>query len=103
MNQPCWFSTFFISIASIAATAAVFFAGSPQYGPISEVWKHISVPALLAISFGLLVVAVSSIRRGSKLYGIENYVIPALLIILTGVPFVFVTLLVAVKLGGVSG
>lgn len=103
MNKPYSLSTVVLCIASFACTAAVLFAGSPGYGPISEVWKYISVLTLLAVSFGLLMIASSNFHRGTKLYGLKTYVVPALFLALSALPFTFTTILVVLKAGGIGG
>jgi hypothetical protein len=103
MNKPYWLMIIAFSIASIAPTAAVLLAGSPGYGPISEVWKHVSVPALLAIGFGLLIVGARCLSRGSKLLGLKAYLVPLLFLSTAAVPLTCVALLVTLQAGGVGG
>jgi len=103
MKRLYWFSTVAFSISSILATAAVWSAGSSQYGIISEVWKSVSVPVLLAISFSLLLLGVSSLLLGRKLCGLNNYLVPVIFLGIALVPFIFVTVLVIVKLAGIGG
>lgn len=103
MNKPYWFSIIVVSVGSIVITTAVWSAGSPQYGIISEVWRHYSVPMLLAISLSLLIVGASALRRGGKACGINKYVIPAIFLGLAAVSLVLVAALVIVKLAGIGG
>ncbi len=102
-KKPYWFMTIAFSIASLAPTVAVLLAGSPSYGQISEVWKHVPVPALLAIGFGLLMVGARGLSRGSKILGLKFYLVPILFLSAASVPFTFVVLLVTLKAGGVGG
>jgi hypothetical protein len=81
----------------------VLLAGSASYGQISEVWKHVPIPALFAIGFGLLIVGAQGLSRGSKLLGLKIYLVPALFLSAAAVPFTFSVLLVTLKAGGVGG
>ena len=102
-KRPYWLMSIMFSLASIAPTLAVLLAGSPSYGPISEVWKHVPIPALLFIAFGLLIVAGRGLGQGSNLLGLKEYLVPVLFISVAAVPFSFVALLVTLKSGGVGG
>ena len=103
MKKPYWFMIIVFSIASFVPMAAVLMAGSPSYGPISEVWMHVPVPALLTINFGLLFVGARALGQGRKLLSLKAYLVPILFLSLAAVPFTFTALLVTLKSGGVGG
>ena len=101
LRKPYWFTFVLLSLTSIIFTAAVWSAGSPQYGAISEVWKTISVPALLLMDFSLLVVCALGLFLSVKSYGVKSYLAPVILLGVAAVPFVLVLFLVAIH--GVIG
>lgn len=103
MTKPHWLAIIFFSLASVIPAAAVLFAGSASYGPISEVWKHVPVPILLAVGYASIFLGIGGLRLGSSRLGLKEYVVPVVFVAVAAVPLTFVTLLVVLKSGGFGG